>query len=212
MTEAHAPFLLPFVDAVGVFAFALSGGALGVQKRFDIFGVLFLACVVAVAGGVMRDLLIGDVPPEALRQWHVLTIAMAGGLIAFFLYPLVRALSRPVLVLDAIGLALFAVTGTQKALDFGIHPALAAMLGMLSGIGGGMLRDLLAGEVPFVLRTDLYALAALAAGASVACGSVLEIDAAAAMLVGAAACLLLRLMAIYRGWRAPASRWNGDRT
>ncbi|UYN96033.1 MAG: trimeric intracellular cation channel family protein [Enhydrobacter sp.] len=210
MSAPHAPLLLPLVDAAGTFAFALSGGALGVQKRFDVFGVLFLAGIAAVAGGVTRDLLIGDVPPMAIRHWHVLAIAAVGGLVAFFLYPVVRTLNRPVLVLDAVGLALFAVTGTQKALDFGINPLLAAMLGMISGIGGGMLRDLLAGDVPFVLRTDLYAVAALAAGATVALGDAFDVDAAVAMLVGASACLFLRLMAVFRGWRAPVSRWGGD--
>ncbi len=211
MSAPHAPLLLPVVDAVGTFAFALSGGTLGVQKRFDIVGVLFLSCVAAVAGGVTRDLLIGDDPPAALRHWHILAIAMAGGLVAFFLYPVVRSLSRPVLVLDAVGLALFAVTGTQKALDFGIQPVQAAVLGMISGIGGGMLRDVLAGDVPFVLRVDLYAVAALAAGAMVASAEVLGLDAAIAMFAGAAACLFLRMMAIFRGWHAPVSRWSGDK-
>ena len=176
-TTLPADTLLLLIDAVGTFAFALSGGALAVQKRFDIFGVLFLAFLTAVTGGVARDVLIGAVPPVAIAHWRSFAIALAGGLATFFGYPLVSALKRPVLLLDAIGLGLFAVTGAQKALIYGIDPVMAAALGMLSGIGGGMVRDLLAGEVPSVLRTDIYAVAALAAGGVVALGDVLGVAA-----------------------------------
>jgi uncharacterized membrane protein YeiH len=210
VTLPDVPLLLSIIDAVGTFVFALSGAALAVQKRFDIFGVLFLAFVVAVAGGVLRDVLIGAVPPVAIAQWHSFAIAMAGGLVTFLGYPLVRLLSRPVLLLDAVGLGLFAVTGAQKALAYGINPVMAAVLGMISGIGGGMVRDVLAGEVPFVLRTDIYAVAALAAGGVVAMGSVLDLPPAWAMLAGATLCIFLRVMAIFYGWRAPVARWDGD--
>jgi uncharacterized membrane protein YeiH len=205
------PLLLSLVDAVGTFAFALSGAALAVQKRFDIFGVLFLAFVTAVAGGVARDVLIGAVPPAAIADWRVFAIAMAGGLATFLGYPLVETLKRPVLLLDAIGLGLFAVTGAQQALAHGIAPVMAAVLGMVSGIGGGMVRDVLAGEVPSVLRTDIYAVAALAAGAIVSLGSLLDVPPAWPMLAGAALCIFLRVMAIFFGWRAPVAPWKADR-
>ena len=199
------------IDAVGTFAFALSGGALAVQKRFDIFGVLFLSFVVAVAGGVTRDVLIGAVPPAALTNWNAFALAMAGGLLTFFGYPLVQALKRPVLLLDAIGLGLFAVVGTEKALIYGIDPVMAAALGMVTGIGGGMVRDVLAGEVPSVLRTDIYAVAALAASGVVALGDGLGLPAAVSMLAGAALCIFLRVMAIFFGWRAPVAPWGPDK-
>lgn len=210
MTLPEAESLLPAVDAVGTFAFALSGAVLAVRRRFDIFGVLFLAFVTAVAGGVLRDVLIGAVPPAALAGWSSCAIALAGGLVTFFGYPLVTAMRRPVLLLDAVGLALFAVTGAQKALLYGIDPVMAAALGMMSGIGGGMVRDVLAGEVPSVLRTDLYALAALAAGGLVALGSTIDLPSAASMLAGAALCIFLRVMAIFYGWRAPVAHWIRD--
>ena len=210
MTPPDIPLLLSVVDAVGTFAFALSGATLAIRKRFDIFGVLFLAFVVAVAGGVARDVLIGAVPPAAVATWHSFAIALAGGLATFVAYPLVCLLSRPVMLLDAIGLALFAVTGAQKALAYGIDPIMAAVLGMISGIGGGMVRDVLAGEVPFVLRTDLYAVAALAAGAIVSLGHVMGVPPGWAMLLGASFCIFLRIMALFHGWRAPLSRWSGD--
>jgi uncharacterized membrane protein YeiH len=208
VTVPDVPLLLVVVDALGTFAFALSGAALAVQKRFDIFGVLFLAFIVAVAGGVLRDVLIGSVPPAAFATWHSFAIALTGGLATFLAYPLVRLLSRPVMLLDAIGLGLFAVTGAEKALAYGIDPTMAAALGMISGIGGGMVRDVLAGEVPFVLRTDLYAVAALAAGAIVSLGHVLGAPPGWAMLIGASFCIFLRVMALFHGWRAPISRWS----
>jgi uncharacterized membrane protein YeiH len=195
--------MIDVLDWIGTFVFALSGGLLGVQKRFDLFGVLFLSFVVAVAGGIMRDVLIGAVPPVAVTEIQYFLIAMAGGLITFYSYFSVVSRQRQILLLDAVGLALFAVVGAGKALDHGINPLMAAIMGMLSGIGGGMLRDVLAGEVPFVLRSDLYALAALAAGAIVALGHALGMPQLYPMLVGAVVCILLRIMAIYRGWRAP---------
>src|ERR1700722_37971 len=164
----HSGFLQDLtavLDWVGTLAFALSGGLLGVKKRFDLFGVLFLSFVVSVAGGMMRDVLIGAVPPVAITDIHYFSIAMVGGLITFYWYPRVTSHQRQILLLDAVGLGLFAVTGAQKAIDHGINPVMAAILGMLTGIGGGMTRDVLAGNIPFVLMGDLYALAALAGAA-----------------------------------------------
>jgi uncharacterized membrane protein YeiH len=198
--------LVTVLEWVGTFVFALSGGLLGVQKKFDLFGVLFLSFVVAVAGGILRDILIGAVPPVAIREVHYFLIAITGGLVTFFWHPKVSSRLRQVQLLDAVGLALFAVTGAQKALDSGINPLMAAILGMLTGIGGGMVRDVLAGEVPFVLRSDLYAIAALAAGAVIAAGHAMGVPPLYPMVLGAAACILLRLGAIYRGWRAPVAR------
>jgi uncharacterized membrane protein YeiH len=200
--------VLAALDALGSFVFALSGGVLAVQKGFDLFGVLLLSFVVAVTGGITRDVLIGAVPPAAIASWHTLAIALGGGLLTFYVYPLVESRQRDVLLFDAIGLATFAVTGTEKALHFGVDPVMSAVLGMVSGIGGGMARDVLAGEIPTVLRADIYAVAALAAGAVVSIAHVLDAPPAYAMLVGAAACLFLRLMAIYRGWRIPVARWR----
>ena len=211
-TLLHSPVLHTLtnvLDWIGTLVFAFSGALVGVQKRFDLFGVLFLAFVVAVVGGMARDLVIGAVPPVAITDIHYFLIAIAGGLIVFWWYPRMATLQRQILLFDAVGLSLFAVTGAQKAIDYGINPLMAAILGMITGIGGGMTRDVLAGDVPFVLRGDLYALAALAAGGTVALGHVLAIAPLTPMLLGGAICVFLRLMAIYRGWRAPVARWGG---
>lgn len=201
------PVLMASLDGAGTFVFALSGALLAIKKNFDIFGVLFLSWIVGVAGGITRDVFIGAVPPATIANWHDFAIAIGAGLLTFFAYPAVRSLGRPVLVLDAVGLALFAVTGAQKAISFGINPVMVAVLGMISGIGGGMTRDVLAREVPFVLREDIYAVAALAAGAIVSAGNMLGLPPLGPMLLGAAVCIILRMMAIFRGWKAPVSRW-----
>lgn len=210
MLHALSPALTAALDGLGSFVFALSGGLLAVQKRFDLFGVLVLSFVVAVTGGIMRDLLIGAVPPAAIASWHTLAIAVFGGVLTFYVFPVVQSLGRDILLFDAIGLAVFAVTGAEKALHHGIDPVMAAVLGMVSGIGGGIMRDVLAGDVPTVLRADLYALAALAAAAIVSLGQVLDARPLYPMLLGAAACVFLRMMAVYRGWRVPVARWGSD--
>lgn len=211
MTSSHSDvfnLLVEILNWAGTFVFALSGALLGVKKQFDLFGVLLLSFVVAVAGGVLRDILIGDAPPAGIHQVHYFLIAIAGGFITFYWYPKVASRQQQMLIFDAVGLGLFAVVGAQKAIDFGINPVMVAVLGMLTGIGGGMMRDILAGEVPFVLRSDLYALAALAAGSIVAIGHLLDIPPTYPMLIGAIVCIFLRFMAIYRGWRLPTARWE----
>lgn len=200
------PDAIGVLEWLGIFAFALSGALVGVRKQFDLFGVLFLAFATAVAGGLMRDVLIGDLPPAAIRRVDYFLIAIGGGLLTFFWHPAVASRQRQIQLFDAVGLALFAVVGAEKALAHGIHPLMAALLGMLTGIGGGMTRDVLAGEIPFVLRSDLYAVAALAGGGVVAVMHGAGVAPAVAPLAGAGACLFLRLMAIYRNWRAPVAR------
>ena len=203
MHNALLPDIMTVLDWVGTLVFALSGSLVGVRKEFDLFGVLFLSFVVAVAGGMMRDVLIGAVPPVAITEIRYFLIAIGGGLVTFYRYPKVASLQHPILLFDAVGLGLFAVTGTQKAIAHGINPLMAALLGMLTGIGGGMTRDILAGETPFVLRSELYAMAAFAGGAIVSTGYAIGVLQFYSMLLGAAVCIFLRLMAIYRGWRAP---------
>jgi uncharacterized membrane protein YeiH len=198
--------LLLVLDLVGTFVFAISGATAGVKRRLDLFGILVLSFVAGNFGGIMRDVLIGSIPPAAISDWRYLTVSMLAGVITFYTYPAIDKLSSPVLVFDAAGLALFAVSGTHKALELGLNPVMAALLGMLTGIGGGMVRDILVAEIPTVLRTDIYALAALAGAAVVVIGQFLQIPATATTAVGALLCFGLRLMAIHRGWHLPIAR------
>ena len=200
-------FALQLFDLIGIFVFALSGGVLAVRHRLDLFGVLVLACVTAVTGGIVRDLLIGAVPPASLADWRYLSVAMLAGLVTFRWHALIERLRNPVLMFDAAGLALYAVLGTGKALAFGLSPFAATLLGIMSGIGGGIARDLLVARTPVVLQpTEIYAVAALAGGGIVAIAHALDLPQAPAMVIGALLCFGLRFIAIRRGWRLPVAR------
>jgi uncharacterized membrane protein YeiH len=201
------------LDLIGTFVFALSGAIVGVRQRLDIFGVLVLSFAASSAGGIMRDVLIGSVPPAAIGDWRYLIAALLAGLLIFLWFPRYLQSSRVhylILMFDAAGLGLFAVTGTQKALGYGLNPIMAPLLGMLSGIGGGILRDVLVADIPTVLRSDLYAVAALAGAVVVVIGEQLGIPPSAAAIVGAAICFCLRLLAIHRGWQLPSARPGSD--
>jgi uncharacterized membrane protein YeiH len=202
--------LLLVLDLGGTFAFALSGAVSGVRRGLDIFGVLVLAFVASSFGGIGRDLLIGAVPPAALKDWRYLAVSLVGGLIAFFWSPLAEKLRNPVRLLDAAGLAFFAVAGTQKALTFGLNPVMAALLGMLTGVGGGIARDLLLAEIPLVLRADVYAVAALAGAAVVVGGDLMHAPVLVSAASGGLVCFGLRIVALRRGWRLPAARPPSD--
>lgn len=194
------------LDLGGTFVFAISGAVAAVNRRLDIFGILVLSFVAGNFGGIGRDVLIGALPPAALTDGRYLLVSVLAGLITFFSYAGVDRLRSPVLLFDAIGLSFFAVAGAQKAITFGLSPVMAALLGMLTGIGGGMTRDVLLAEIPQVLRSDLYAVAALAAASIVVIGHVLGLPYGASALVGSASCLGLRFMAIRRGWHLPVAR------
>lgn len=204
---AAVSFILQLFDLIGAFVFALSGGVLAVRHRLDLFGVLVLSCATAVTGGIVRDVLIGAIPPAALADWHLLSTAMLAGVVTFYWHDIIERLRNPVLMFDAAGLALFAVLGTGKALAFGLSPFAATLLGIITGIGGGIARDLLVARTPVVLQqTELYAVAALVGGGIVAVAHAFGWPQAPAMVVGALLCFGLRFMAIRRGWRLPVAR------
>ena len=198
--------LLMVLDLAGTFVFALSGATAGVNRRLDLFGILVLSFAAGNAGGIARDLLIGAMPPAAISDRRYLAVSLLAGIVTFYWFSGIDRLRSPVLVFDGAGLALFAVSGTQKALAFGLNPLMAALLGMLTGIGGGMTRDVLLAEIPTVLRADLYAVAALTGAALVVIGDALQLSSTAVTIAGAALCFGLRLMAIHYGWHLPIAR------
>jgi uncharacterized membrane protein YeiH len=205
---------LTLFDFAGTFVFALSGATAGVRRRLDLFGVLVLSFAAAAAGGILRDVLIGALPPVAIRDWAYPVIAGVAALIVFFQYPLIERLKHPVQLFDAAGLALFAVLGTQRALMFGMNPLAAAMLGVLSGIGGGMVRDIMLAGIPTVLRAEVYAVAALAGAAVVVAGEFLGVPPHLSMIAGGLLCFVLRVLAIRLNWQiaiaAPPDNGSGD--
>jgi uncharacterized membrane protein YeiH len=193
------------LDLGGTFVFALSGAMAGVKHRLDIFGVLVLSFAAANAGGIARDVMIGATPVAALTDWRYVAVSVLAGLLTFYCFAHIHRLSGSVLIFDAAGLALFAVTGATKAITYHLGPVSAALLGMLTGIGGGIARDILITEVPVVLRADLYAVAALAGAAVVVILHELHLSSALAASAGAVLCFALRFMAIRYGWKLPVA-------
>jgi uncharacterized membrane protein YeiH len=197
-----------WLDLLGTFVFGVSGAMLAVRKRLDIFGVMVLAVAAALAGGMMRDIALNVDPPAALADSRYLLAAIAAGLLVFFAHRWIEAVSKPVMLLDTLGLGLFAVVGCRKALIYGLDPLPAMLLGVLSAVGGGAVRDLLVAQTPRVLREDVYALAALVGAAVVVAGHLLDVPQLWAAVAGIAATVALRLVAARRGWQAPRAPWS----
>jgi uncharacterized membrane protein YeiH len=207
MTEPTT--LLLALDLMGTFVFAISGAAAGVKSRLDVFGVSVLAFVAGNAGGVIRDVLLGSVPPAAISDWRYVAVSLVAGVATFLWYPNVKRVQHVVLLFDAAGLGIFAVSGAQKALAYVVHPFAAVLLGMLTGIGGSMVRDVLVKRVPVVLRTEVYAIAALAGAAIVVAGHLLHWPPTATTISGAMLCIVMRLIALRRGWNLPVADQPG---
>lgn len=208
MDDVALPTLpLLALDLVGVFVFALSGGLAAVRAGFDLLGVLVLAAAAGLGGGVVRDVLIGETPPVGITDWRLVAAACLAGALTFVLHPGVRRIQRFVLVLDGIGLGLFTVAGALKALQLGHPPLTAVIVGVVTGVGGGIIRDLLVGEVPQVLASrDLYATPALFGTALFA--TLWSIGLTGPVVTWGCVVLIaaVRLGALRRGWQAPVSR------
>ena len=196
------PTLLLVLNLAGTFVFGLSGGLEGVRKRLDAFGVVVLAVVVGIAGGITRDVLIG-IPPQTFRDWRYLAAAVAAGAVTLLAHPVLRRLERPILVLDAGGLALFCVTGAGTALDHRVGAVEAIVLGAITGVGGGVLRDVLVRKIPVVLRSGLYAIPALIGAAIVAVAWKSGSHNVAFPVIGAGACFAIRLAGIWFDLNVP---------
>jgi uncharacterized membrane protein YeiH len=195
--------LLLVLELVGIFVFALSGGLVAVRKHLDIFGVVVLAGTTGLGGGFLRDVLIGATPPAALADWRYLLVPVVAGLTTFVFHPTLGRLEPLVNIFDAAGLGLFCVTGALKALEFGLGPVPAALMGMVTGVGGGMARDLLAGRVPVIFASELYATPALAGATWAVVAHEQGWVLAAVALPGVVICFGWRVLAILRNWRAP---------
>jgi uncharacterized membrane protein YeiH len=199
------PSLQYGLDLAGTFVFALSGAMAGVKRKLDLFGVLVLSFVAANTGGIIRDVVIGAVPPAAINDWRYLGVSLLAGIVTFISPSAVKQRWNPVMVFDAAGLALFAVSGAQKALAHGLNPIMATSLGMVTAIGGGIARDVLLTDIPTVLRAELYAVAALLGAAVVVTAHVLQLASEWAAVIGAALCFGLRLVAMRYGWHLPVA-------
>jgi uncharacterized membrane protein YeiH len=203
---------LVVLDLLGIFVFALSGAAAAVSKQLDLFGVLVLASVAALGGGLLRDVLLGALPPAALRDSRYLLVPLLAGFAVFLRSSFVERLASPVRLLDAAGLGLFVAAGTIKALDAGLGAVPAVALGSITGIGGGMARDLLVGEVPVVLRRELYAVPAILGASLVVVGDGLDTRRVPTLVAGALLVFVLRVVGIWRDWHFPVALPDPRRT
>jgi uncharacterized membrane protein YeiH len=203
------PTLLLALNLAGTFVFGLSGGLAAVRARLDVFGVVALAVVVGIAGGITRDVLIG-IPPQTIRDWRYLAVGAAAGLVTFVAHPVLSRLERPILVLDAGGLALFCVTGASTALDHRVGAPEAVVLGAITGVGGGALRDVLLREIPVVLRTGLYAIPALIGAAIVVGAAKSGTHNVVFPVLGAAVCFAIRVAGIYFDLNVPRASGRDD--
>src|SRR6266436_238514 len=196
--------LLFAVDLAGTLLFGIEGSTAAIGGHLDLLGLLVLAFSTALAGGIIRDLLIGAVPPSSLGDWRYSATAFAGGAIVFFMHRFVVGIpGQVIMVLDAGGLALFAVAGTEKALLYKMQPFIAILLGTITGVGGGTVRDMLLAEVPTVLRADVYATAAMAGSAVMILGRSLGLPPAVAAIAGGVLCFGLRLVSVWQHWNLP---------
>jgi uncharacterized membrane protein YeiH len=198
------------LNLAGTLAFGLSGGILAVRKRMDLFGVLVLSVATGLGGGIMRDLILGHVPPATLVDWRYLAAAGLGGLLVFVSFGKIVRHGRFLTEFDAIGLSIFTVTGTNIALSAGLSPAPAVLLGMLTGVGGGVLRDVLAAEVPLIFRSEVYAVASMLGATIIVVADQFQLSGILAETVAAVATFALRTLSVRRGWKIPVAMLKAD--
>ena len=200
------------LDLVGTFAFALNGALTAVRAaRLDIVGVVVLAMITALGGGILRDVLLGALPPATFSDWRFLVVAAAGGLVAFGLSRQLERLTLPITVLDALGLSLFAVTGAGRAQELGAGVGQAVLLGTITAVGGGTIRDVLVRRVSSVLSSELYAIPALVGAAFVVVPARLGAGSLTWVFLGAGACLAIRLLGVRFHLDAPRPPGHAER-
>ncbi len=196
--------LLLSIDLFGTFVFALQGASTAVQHELDLLGIMVLAFATALGGGIVRDVLIGAIPPNSIKDWRYPATAFFAAAVVFLAHNQVGRIPYwPLIALDAAGLGLFAIAGAAKALDFGINPFLAILLGGVTGVGGGTIRDIFLAQIPGVLRSDIYAAAALLGATVLVLGLQLKLRPALASILGILTCFTLRMVAVHQHWNLP---------
>jgi len=202
MDKLHSLYYL--LDLAGTFAFAISGATAARQRGLDLFGICAIAFTVACGGGIIRDICIGAIPPAGLSNWRYLSTAMIAAGMTIGLYPLVRKLNQPVLLFDALGLSLFAITGAQKSLAFGHNAEVAVLLGITTAVGGGVLRDILLNRIPLILEKEIYASAALTGAIIVVLGDYFNwLSSDWISMIALVTCFGLRMLALRYHWNLP---------
>ncbi len=196
--------LYAFIDLSGTFAFAISGAVAAKEKGLDVFGILVVAFTVACGGGIIRDVCIGAIPPAGLSDWRYLLVSVIAAIIAMGLDRLMTLLNRPVVLFDALGLSLFAVSGAGKALSFGHNSEVAVLLGMITAVGGGVIRDIFLNRIPVIFEREIYASAALAGALVVVAGNYCRLPNEWISFTGFSICFIIRALALRFRWKLPA--------
>ena len=208
---SNEPLLLLTLDLAGTFAFALNGALTATRVvQLDVIGVLTLGVITALGGGIIRDIVIDSLPPATFNDWRYLAVAAAGALIAFLFGRRLDQHHWSITILDAAGLSLFAVTGASKALELGLGPVQAVILGAVTGVGGGTIRDMMLQRVPTVLRSELYAIPALVAATITVVATKAHLYGLAAAVVAAVACFLIRMLGVRFDLNAPRPRGSAN--
>lgn len=196
--------LVTVLDLTGILFYSVMGAMTGIGANLDLLGIVVLGFATALAGGIIRDLLIGAIPPASLSDWRYAATAFLGAASVFFVHRSVQAIPVGiVIVLDAAGLGLFSAAGTEKALGYKMHPFVAVLMGTLTGVGGGTVRDVLLARIPIILRADVYATAALAGSAVMVLARRLGVHPTWAAFLGGTSCFLLRMMSVWLHWNLP---------
>lgn len=199
MDKFHS--LYTIIDLGGTFAFAISGAIAAKEKGLDVFGILVVAFTVACGGGVIRDISIGAIPPAGLSDWRYLVTSMIAAIIAMGVHSLMKLLDRPVILFDALGLSFFAVSGAEKALGFGHNNEVAILLGMITAVGGGVIRDIFLNRIPVIFEKEIYASAALLGSVVVVTGHSFGVSNDLIIPAGFIVCLTIRLLALKYHWK-----------
>lgn len=202
MKSASTIFMI--LDLAGTFVFALSGAVAARQRQLDIFGIFSVAFSVACGGGIIRDLCIGAIPPAGLNNWLYLLAVVAATVLVTGFYQFVHLLQQPVLLFDALGLSVFAVTGARKTLAFGYGAETAVLLGIVSAVGGGVIRDVLLNRIPAILTKEIYASAALVGAVIVVAGDYFHYPAEMVTIIAVISCFMLRYLAFHFHWNLPS--------
>ena len=206
ISELDLKMVTLVLDLMGTFVFGLSGAMLAVRHRMDLFGIIVVATAAATAGGAIRDVALGATPPNVLSDLRYLGLTLAAGLTAFFLHRFIERLNKPVMLLDALGLGTFAITGSQKGLDYGLSPAAACLIGVLTAVGGGVMRDILVAEPPRVLSEEIYAVAAIAGSILYVAGIQLGFAPVPTAIAGFVVTVVLRVLSVRLEWKIPRPR------
>ncbi|MGE2690993.1 trimeric intracellular cation channel family protein [Mycolicibacterium pulveris] len=209
--STETPLLLA-LDLIGTFAFALNGALVAMRAtRLDIFGVVTVGMLTGLGGGVIRDVLLNALPPATFVDWRYLAVAAGGGSIAFVLSPALERFTMPITALDAVGLSVFAVLASYKALGLGFGVVQAIIVGTITAVGGGTIRDMSIGQVPVVFRSELYAIPAMVgAGCAAIVHSIGYLN-IAATLGAASVCFVIRMVGVRFDLHAPRPPWQRER-